>query len=73
MAAPGRRWTILLVGLAYAVALEIMQSVAVSGRSGSMSDVAYDAIGLVIGVVAMAALASWRARASVKVAGETTP
>jgi VanZ family protein len=73
IASPGRRWTILLAGLAYSIALEIMQSLAVSGRSGSMSDVTSDAIGLVIGVIAMAAFASWRDRKAVKVAAETSP
>ena len=61
-----RRWTILVAGLAYAIALEIMQSIAVAGRSGSVSDFVSDAVGLILALVAMVALATWKARVAIK-------
>jgi VanZ family protein len=61
-----RRWAIFFAGLAYAIALEFMQSVAVAGRSGSVSDFMSDAVGLILGLIPMVALASWKARVAIR-------
>jgi VanZ family protein len=65
-AARSRRGTILIAGLAYAVALEIMQSVAIAGRTGSVSDFVADAVGLVLGLIAMSAVTSWKSRTAIE-------
>jgi VanZ like family len=45
-----RSWRLLGAGLAFGIALEIYQEQLVSGRSGSVADVAADAVGLLIGL-----------------------
>ena len=53
-----RLLTIVVAGLVYGGALEIYQEWLISGRSGSMADLAADALGLMIG----AGVYAWRIR-----------
>jgi VanZ family protein len=54
--APHRPGMVVLSGIAYGVALEVFQDRLIQGRTGSISDVLADAVGLVIGVAAISAL-----------------
>ena len=58
LAAPGRAWTVLAAGLAYAVAIEVWQGALPIGRSPDPYDAVADAVGLVAGL----ALAAWARR-----------
>ena len=55
---PGRPAVVSAAGLAYGVALEVYQHLAVAGRTGAVEDLAADALGLALGVAA----ARWASR-----------
>jgi aminopeptidase YwaD len=68
-ATPGRRGAVFVWGLAFAVAIEVLQETLPVGRSGDVFDVLADALGLAL-TVGFAAWQSRRAgRATVPPAG----
>jgi hypothetical protein len=51
---PRRPWTVLAVGVAYGVVLEIYQGWLIPGRTSSQVDALFDALGMMLGTLTVA-------------------